>query len=68
MEEATLDSQVTAFVSTLFLTNRGYISLNQEEGHNGRIVLGDLWGGSEDYDALTESLHPRSDLMEAQNA
>ena len=68
VEEATLDSQVTAFVSTLFLTNRGYISLNQEEGHNGRIVLGDLWGGLEDYDALTESLHPRSEPMEAQNA
>ena len=31
-EEAITESQVTAFVSTLFLTNRGYISLGQESG------------------------------------
>ena len=58
---------MTAFVSTLFLTNRGYISLDQEGGYNGRIVLGDLWGGSRDYDELTERLHPKSDSMEASN-
>ena len=66
-EEAKTESQVTAFVSSLFLTNRGYISLDQEEGYNGRILLGDLWGGSNDYDELTEKLHPKSNSLEASN-
>ena len=66
-QESKTESQVTAFVSTLFLTNRGYISLDQEGGYNGRIVLGDLWEGSRDYDELTERLHPKSDSMEASN-
>ncbi|MAH98917.1 MAG: hypothetical protein CMA12_06190 [Euryarchaeota archaeon] len=66
-EEAKTESQVTAFVSSLFLTNRGYISLEQEEGYNGRILLGDLWGGSNDYVELTEKLHPTSDSLEASN-
>ena len=66
-EEAKTESQVTAFVSTLFLTNRGYISLDQEGGYNGRIVLGDLWESSRDYDELTERLHPKSDSLGASN-
>jgi len=65
--EAMTESQVTAFVSTLFLTNRGYISLDQEGGYNGRIVLGDLWEGSGDYEELTDRLHPKADSMEAPN-
>ena len=66
-EEAKTESQVTAFVSSLFLTNRGYISLDQEGGYNGRILLGDLWDGSNDYDELTEKLHPKSNSPEASN-
>ena len=66
-QESKTESQVTAFVSTLFLTNRGYISLDQEGGYNGRIVLGDLWECSRDYDELTERLHPKSDSLEASN-
>ena len=67
-KDAKTESQVTAFVSTLFLTNRGYISLNQEEGYNGRIVLEDLWRQSKNYDQLTQKLHPKSETMEAKNA
>ena len=66
-QDSKTESQVTAFVSTLFLTNRGYISLDQEGGYNGRIVLGDLWGESGDYDELTERLHPKSDALGASN-
>lgn len=66
-QDSKTESQVTAFVSTLFLTNRGYISLDQEGGYNGRIVLGDLWGESRDYDELTERLHPKSDARGASN-
>ena len=66
-KEEMTESQVTAFVSTLFLTNRGYISLDQERGYNGRIVLGDLWEESGDYEELTDRLHPKTDSMEASN-
>jgi hypothetical protein len=59
-DEARAEAQVTALVSTLFLTNRGYIGLKQEGGRDGRIVLEDLWADSEDYDKLTEKLHPKS--------
>ena len=67
-EEAITESQVTAFVSTLFLTNRGYISLGQESGYNGQIVLKDLWGESEDYDELTQRLHPTACLLYTSDA
>ncbi len=59
------ESQVTAFVSSLFLTNRGYVSLEQDKGYNGRIIMRDLWDGSDDYDQLTEKLHPKSGALEA---
>ncbi|HJM23466.1 MAG TPA: hypothetical protein QF461_03155, partial [Candidatus Thalassarchaeum sp.] len=42
-EEAEAEAQVTALVSALFLTNRGYVDLNQENGRNGKITLKDLW-------------------------
>ena len=40
-EEAEAEAQVTALVSALFLTNRGYVDLNQENGRNGKITLKD---------------------------
>ena len=61
-DEARAEAQVSALVSSLFLTNRGYIRLKQEGGRNGRIVLKDLWGDSRDYDTLTEQLHPKSEI------
>ena len=61
-DEARAEAQVTALVSTLFLTNRGYIGLKQEKGKNGRIVLKDLWDDSTDFDSLTEQLHPKADI------
>jgi len=61
-DEARAEAQVTALVSSLFLTNRGYIGLKQEKGKNGRIVLKDLWDDSGDYDALTEQLHPKANI------
>jgi|TARA_B100000959_G_scaffold258348_1_gene293148 chromatin segregation and condensation protein Rec8/ScpA/Scc1 (kleisin family) len=66
-DEARAEAQVTAFVSTLFLTNRGYIGLDQEKGNNGRIVLNDLWSSDSDYDELTHRLHPKSVIGAVQN-
>ncbi|RAH05859.1 MAG: hypothetical protein CMA00_003310 [Methanobacteriota archaeon] len=64
-DQIRVESQVTAFVSSLFLTNRGYVSLEQDKGYNGRIIMRDLWDGSDDYDQLTEKLHPKSGALEA---
>ena len=61
-EEAQAEAQVTAYVSTLFLTNRGYVGLTQEGGDDGKILLSDLWADSSDYDELTEKLHPKSEI------
>ena len=61
-EEAQAEAQVTAFVSTLFLTNRGYVGLTQEGGDDGMILLSDRWADSSDYAELTEKLHPKSEI------
>ena len=64
-EEAEAEAQVTALVSALFLTNRGYVDLNQENGRNGKITLKDLWTGDEDFSTLSQKLHPKSMVAEA---
>lgn len=61
-EEAKAEAQVTALVSALFLTNRGYVDLSQEEGSNGKIVLENLWKNAQDFSTLTKQLHPESIL------
>jgi len=61
-EDTRAEAQVTALVSTLFLTNRGYVTLSQQQGKNGRIELKDLWSESNDYDKLTSKLHPKSEI------
>ncbi len=64
-EEADAEAQVTALVSALFLTNRGYVDLNQEKGRNGKITLKDLWTGDEDFSTLSQKLHPKPMIAEA---
>ena len=61
-EEAKAEAQVTALVSALFLTNRGYVDLSQEEGRDGKIILRNLWENTEDFSSLTNQLHPKSIL------
>ena len=61
-EEAKSEAQVTALVAALFLTNRGYVDLNQEEGRDGKIILRNLWEDAEDFDVLTEHLYPKSKI------
>lgn len=57
-EEAKAEAQVTALVSALFLTNRGYTELSQEPGRNGKVTLVPLWDGNESFSELTAKLHP----------
>ena len=64
-EEAEAEAQVTALVSALFLTNRGYVDLKQEKGRNGKITLKDLWIKEDDFSLLSEKLHPKTMTMEA---
>ncbi|MBT86912.1 MAG: hypothetical protein CMA62_05310, partial [Euryarchaeota archaeon] len=52
------ESQVTALVSALFLTNRGYTEISQEPGRNGKVSLVPLWDGDESFSELTARLHP----------
>ena len=63
-DEAEAEAQVTALVSALFLTHRGYANLTQDKGRNGRILLKDLWKDDDDFTALTERLNPKTLNME----
>jgi len=63
-EEAEAEAQVTALVSALFLTNRGYVDLKQENGRNGKITLKDLWTEDEDFSTLSHKLHPKPMVAE----
>jgi|TARA_B100000809_G_scaffold246032_1_gene273563 chromatin segregation and condensation protein Rec8/ScpA/Scc1 (kleisin family) len=63
-EEAEIEAQVTALVSALFLTNRGYVDLKQENGRNGKITLKDLWTEDEDFSTLSQKLHPKPMIAE----
>ena len=63
-EEAKIEAQVTALVSALFLTNRGYVDLKQENGRNGKITLKDLWTEDEDFSTLSQKLHPKPMIAE----
>ena len=64
-EEAEAEAQVTALVSALFLTNRGYVDLKQEKGRNGIITLEDLWTEEADFSTLSQKLHPKPMIAEA---
>jgi len=61
-EEAKAEAQVTALVSALFLTNRGYVDIFQEDGSDGKIILRNLWEKAQDFSSLTNQLHPKSIL------
>ena len=61
-DEARAEAQVTALVSSLFLTNRGYISLQQDDEIGGQITIKDLWSNTDDFEKLTDKLHPNEKL------
>ena len=66
VEEAQAEAQVTALVSALFLTNRGYTELSQEPGKDGTITLKPLWEGDETFSELTNRLHPNEGSLGGQ--
>ena len=61
-DEAEAEAQVTALVSSLFLTHRGYADLTQQSGRDGMITLKDLHPDNGDFDALTEEINPKPEM------
>ena len=61
-DEAEAEAQVTALVSALFLTHRGYADLTQKSGRNGLISIKDLHPDFEDFDVLTEQINPKPEM------
>ena len=61
-DEAEAEAQVTALVSALFLTHRGYADLTQQSGRNGLISIKDLHPDFEDFDVLTEKINPNPEM------
>jgi chromatin segregation and condensation protein Rec8/ScpA/Scc1 (kleisin family) len=63
IEEAESDAQVTALVSSLFLTHRGYADLTQDGGPDAAIKLANLHPEDLDFDALTERINPKPEVI-----
>jgi len=61
-DEADAEAQVTALVSALFLTHRGYADLTQKSGRNGLITIKDLHPDYNDFDVLTEKINPKPEM------
>jgi len=61
-DEAEAEAQVTALVSALFLTHRGYADLTQKSGRNGLISIKDLHPDHNDFDLLTEEINPKPEM------
>ena len=61
-DEADAEAQVTALVSALFLTHRGYADLTQKSGRNGLISIKDLHPDYNDFDVLTEKINPKPEM------
>jgi chromatin segregation and condensation protein Rec8/ScpA/Scc1 (kleisin family) len=61
-EEAESEAQVTALVSSLFLTHRGYAEVSQDL--DGQIKLKNLHFEDEDFSTLTNRINPKASIHE----
>ena len=62
VEDAKSEAQVTALISSLFLTHRGYAEVSQDL--NGNISLKNLHLRDDDFSTLTNRLNPKVRLTE----
>lgn len=62
VEDAKSEAQVTALISSLFLTHRGYAEVSQDL--NGNISLKNLHLQDDDFSTLTNRLNPKVRLTE----
>lgn len=61
-EEAESEAQVTALVSSLFLTHRGYAEVSQDL--DGQIKLKNLHFEDDDFSILTNRINPKASIHE----
>ncbi len=61
-EEAESEAQVTALVSSLFLTHRGYAEVSQDL--DGQIKLKNLHFEDDDFSTLTNRINPKASIHE----
>ena len=59
-DEAESEAQVTALISSLFLTHRGYAEVSQDS--DGNISLKNLHLDDDDFSTLTDRINPKSEL------
>ena len=59
-EEAESEAQVTALVSSLFLTHRGYAEVSQD--NDGNISLKNLHLDDDNFATLTDRINPKSKI------
>tara|TARA_B100000900_G_scaffold393682_1_gene390419 strand:- start:17633 stop:18613 length:981 start_codon:yes stop_codon:yes gene_type:complete len=60
-EEAESEAQVTALVSSLFLTHRGYAEVFQDD--DGNITLKNLHLDDDDFSTLTNRINPKTEIL-----
>ena len=60
LDEAESEAQVTALISSLFLTHRGYAEVSQDS--EGNISLKNLHLDDDDFSTLTNRINPKSKL------
>jgi segregation and condensation protein A len=51
------EAKVTAFISSLFLTHRGFAEVHQKVVPNGEVFLSDRWHGIEDFNEVVERIN-----------
>jgi hypothetical protein len=51
------EARVTTFISSLFLTHRGFAEVHQKVVPNGEVFLSDRWQGIEDFDEVVQRIN-----------
>ena len=59
-DEQSSEAKVTAFISCLFLTHRGYASISQKDADGG-IIIEDLWPDADDFKSARDLVQSKRD-------
>ena len=61
------EAKVTAFISSLFLTHRGFAKVHQKVVPNGEVFLSDRWQGIEDFDEVVQRINSERTALKKVN-
>jgi len=61
------EAKVTAFISSLFLTHRGFAEVHQEVVPNGEVFLSDRWQGIESFDEIVHRINSEKNALKKVN-